>query len=54
MSKRITWLKLRISHEELTMLRELARAEGVNVSDFVRKRIGLSTNGRVKKSVSRA
>ena len=53
MSKRSLFLKLRISDEELDVLRQLARAEGTSISDFIRKKLGLSQTGRVKKSVSR-
>jgi len=53
LSKRSLFLKLRISDEELDVLRQLARAEGTSISDFIRKKLGLSQTGRVKKSVSR-
>ncbi|MEM4977200.1 MAG: ribbon-helix-helix protein, CopG family [Desulfurococcaceae archaeon] len=53
MSKRSLWLKLRISDEELDVLRQLARAEGSTVSDLIRKKLGLDLGRRVKKSVSR-
>lgn len=52
MSKRTLYLRLRVSSEELTALRELARAEGVSVSDLIRRKLGLAPTGRVKNNVS--
>ena len=47
MSKRLSWLKIRVSDEDLQQLREWARLEGyVNLSDYVRKRLGLPQTGR--------
>jgi len=46
-SKRLSWLKIRVSDEDLQQLRERARLEGyVNLSDYVRKRLGLPLSGR--------
>jgi len=53
-SKRLSWLKIRVSDEDLQQLRERARLEGyVNLSDYVRKRLGLPLSGRrVRKIVA--